>query len=155
MVCGVKIAMKKSECYNTEQLAEYSVGLGSKQWRQRVYGHLSVCSECRNELNAIESTAALLEGHPAQAAPDMWDSIRPQLVPQRSYFWNRVPVYAAAFAVLILAVILFWPLRTGQQDLQQSAYKYERYDSHATMLWNDPFADRASLVVYTSAGEDW
>lgn len=146
---------------NLEQLADYSVGLGSRAWRNKVEAHLAECSECRDELAMLTDAGELLSKAPARKAPDLWDNILPNLTPRRQTRpgWNQIfskPLYAG-FAVATMAAIvavIIWPVAVHKPEPQQYAFKLKQLDSHSTMLWNDPFADRVSLAVYTAAKEE-
>jgi len=149
--------MRASACFTTDELAEYSVGRGSGTWRHRVEEHLSRCSSCASEMAALEEVAGLIKQAATFEAPDLWHAIEPRLVP-RSRSWvsflfaapRRVYAAAATAAAVMVAGILLWqvPLRPPAQ--QTNVVKMERVDSHVTMMWSDPFADRVSLAVLDS-----
>ncbi len=152
--------MKATKCYTTEQLAEYSLEMGNKAWRDRVEKHLSDCSVCRDELASLVDAGALMSKMPTQKAPDLWESIAANLTPRRQSILHWIPMpgkplYAslALGILLVIVAISVWFVPVNKSEPQQTAFKFEQLDSHSTMLWNDPFADRVSLVVYNAASD--
>lgn|GEM_PF-4274183 len=154
------MTMKAKKCYTTEQLAEYSLGMGDKAWMDRVETHLLVCSLCRDELASLVDASVLLSRIPTQKAPDLWENIVPNLNPRRQSLLHWIPTFGrplyaslALAAMIIVVVISIWLVPVHKSG-NQTAFKYEQIDSHSTMLWNDPFADRVSLVVYNAASDE-
>jgi anti-sigma factor RsiW len=138
-------------------LAGYSVGKGSRGWRELVEEHLAGCTSCRAELAALEAVDGLVEKATTHHAPDLWEAIEPRLEPRRSpwfasIFSARRRVYAAAMtaAAATVAVALFWQKPVLQPAPQTNTVRLQRADSHVTMTWSDPFADRASLAILDS-----
>jgi hypothetical protein len=153
--------MKAQKCCTTEQLAEYSLGMGDRAWRKRIEIHLSECSACAEELASLTDAGALLGRIQIKKAPDLWDNIVPNLTPRRQSILHWIPMPGrplyASLALGILAVIVaisVWLVPVNKSEPQQTAFRFEQLDSHSTMLWNDPFADRVSLVVYNAASDE-
>lgn len=151
--------MRTSQCYTTEQLAEYSVGGGSEKWRRHVTEHLTHCSFCRSEVAALERVDNLLDDMKPAEAPDLWDKIAPNLAPVRRPWYSGVvavrrKVYAvtAAAAALAAFAVMVTVGPVGEKAPQDRAVKVEHVDNHTTMIWNDPFADKASLAVLAAEG---
>jgi anti-sigma factor RsiW len=153
--------MKAQKCYTTEQLAEYSLGMGNEAWRNGVEAHLTECSACKKELASLVDAGVLLDKFPTHKAPDLWENIAQNLTPRRQSLLHWIPtsgrpLYASlALGVLVVIVaISVWLVPVHKSGSQQTAFKFEQMDSHSTMLWNDPFADRVSLVVYNAASDE-
>jgi anti-sigma factor RsiW len=149
--------MRTDGCFTTEELAEYSVGRGNWAWRQRVEEHLTGCLSCSSELAAFGRVDDLLKQATTRKAPDLWYAIEPRLTPRRrswlqSTFAVPAKIYAGAATavVVVLAAVLLLLNPVRQQSPQSSAVKLEQVDSHVTMTWSDPFADRVSLAVIDS-----
>ena len=88
----------------------------------------------------------LVSDYAVEPAPDLWDAIRPNLAPRPSGigWWLRVhrlqtALAGASAAVAIAAWLVFAP--HPQPNLEAQGY----IASHASMSWNEPFADKAGL----------
>lgn len=149
--------MSVERCLTTDELAGYSVGKGSRGWRELVSEHLAGCTSCRAELAALEEVDSLVERATKRQAPDLWEAISPRLQPRMSPWFSSIfsarrRVYAAGMTVAAAAmvVVLFWQKPVLQPAPQTNTVRLQRADSHATMTWSDPFADRVSLAILDS-----
>lgn len=149
--------MRARACFTTEELADYSVGKGSGAWRHRVEEHLSRCSSCASEMAALEAVGDLVKQATKTEVPDLWHEIEPRLTPRkRPWFgawfptsWRRYAAAATGTAIIAAAALL-WQVPLRQPAQQTSPVRMEHTDSHVTMRWSDPFADRVSLAVIDS-----
>jgi anti-sigma factor RsiW len=123
--------------------------------------HLTECEECRQEVEELRATRDLVRRLqtppvPADFASSLWDRIERD-EPRRAFsIFGWVPRPALALAAVLLTVILLGvPLVKGRLDrLRASETGPEVFvRSYAPVAAEDPFADRAMLVlVHSDAG---
>jgi len=139
---------RSSECQRImELLPGYSVGGGSDRDRALIKAHLSECPSCAEELLALEQTAELVSGLSMDPAPDLWAAIRPNLAPRPAAgigWWLRVHRLQTALAGTAAAIALgAWLIVAPHPEPNIEAQGY--LTGHASMSWNEPFADKAGL----------
>ncbi len=139
------------------QLADYSVGRGSRWQRALIGRHLAACPVCRAEQAALDRTAALLARVPLESAPaGTWESIRasiataPRPVHVRTARpkWRLVMVAAAllAFAAGLLSLSpihrpqpVVVPITHADPEMQASL------ERHLSATHFAPLADEAAV----------
>lgn len=137
-------------------LSDYSVGGLSWRKKKAVKQHLDSCPECMRELTYLENTASLLDSIPQEEPPDfLWEKVRRKIIQQeqieKSFLqkivdwlrWRRIPALATGFAVLILAVGLYFSVWTTPTE--QESTVYAEMEQQTFSYWNTSFADRAAL----------
>ena len=128
-------------------LSDFAVGGGSDRERSLVREHLAACASCAGELRALERTSDLLKQAAMEPVPDLWDAIRPNLAPRSSAgigWWLRVHRLQTALAGTAAAIALAgWLVLAPHPQPNLEAQGY--IASHASMSWNEPFADKAGL----------
>ena len=88
----------------------------------------------------------LVERAAPETAPDQWAAIRSKLVPRPAGlgWWLRVHRLQTALAGAAAAVVLSaWLVMVPHPEPIVEAQGY--VTNHASMSWNEPFADRAGL----------
>jgi anti-sigma factor RsiW len=138
-----------------EMLPDYSVGMGSLILKAKIRAHLGRCPACAAELRALEETCQLVEKLPLQHAPDLWNAIQPHLKRRTSakpQFMHRLkPAFAGAVALAAAAIVISGgPVPQHHAETGTDMYSA----AHATMSWNQPFADTAELGMVPSVPSD-
>lgn len=133
------------------KLADYSVGGCSARLRRKIEDHVASCSKCARELDALARTASLIQEAGLEKAPDAWNAIVCRLRPKPLRTRTANPIWwlarhklhsaAAAGAVLITIGALLFTNIQNPPEIGANTY----FAHHATMSWNEPFADKAVL----------
>jgi anti-sigma factor RsiW len=144
------------ECIEVQNLlSEYSVGLIEGSRRAAIEQHLSVCPECRVELQKLNDVMLLVDGLDEVEPPaGLWNGVYNRITePEpRMGTWERiggwlqgqrrtwsVGLATAALAIAILASHVNHP------GVEKSFAAQEYIQGHAIYATQDPLADQAAL----------
>jgi len=154
------------ECSRIRKLLpDFAAGKGTSRARASVRRHLDSCPECARELRALERTAELLNRGLLEPAPDLWQAIRPNLVPRRAHagpgrlrWWFRTHRIQSAIAGVAAGAVIAVMMIVGPREPVETDSRIYQI-SHASMSWREPFADKAGLglagsVPFDSETED-
>ncbi len=96
----------------SDDLLQYVDGNLPEAEVERVTAHLAVCSDCRNELDCLQRTRALVQRRSEVPSPSLWDGVHARIEEEKVLsLWPHlewaakrlVPVCAAA--ALLVAVL--------------------------------------------------
>lgn len=127
------------------------IAAGNAKISAEVQAHLDGCPDCAREFYALRQTVELLNEVPMEPAPDLWEAIRPNLMPRESQtgamrlrWWFGKHRLQSAVAGVAAAVAIASLMLTGHQtppEADTQAY----FSTHVSMSWREPFADKAAL----------
>lgn len=136
------------KCRYCRKLSDYQVGLLSAPERAGLERHLQECGCCREELAALQRTAALLQPMQMSDAPrETWQQVQARMTPRKQRhhvpvrYW--VPAVAAVLLLLIVGMSLMGPLMNGGGALPMADAGYAQVQLAAD--WSNPLADKAAL----------
>lgn len=141
-------------------LPEFVVSHGKMPGGENIAAHLRECEECSEEFRLLERTGELLNVALTDPAPDQWDWISSQLALRPAgqgagvLDWFNAhkfqSILATAGVTTAIAIILMtWPHAMIGHDVQPL------YSSHASLSWNEPFADRAGQGLVSVTQQDF
>ena len=142
------------KCPTVPELSEYVEGNGSPQRRARLATHVDGCSNCHQEVLALQRTTLLLHNMPQPIIPtDMWPDVAARIVllPRFelvTWLW-RGALGVGVLASVAMSVFLLNRPRSPLLDAPYAATPYVL--QHQLLSARDPLADRANVGVLLSS----
>jgi len=138
------------QCPTINKLAEYQTEALANREQQAIHQHITNCTVCQRELQALESTVQLLATLPVPALPDnLWAGVAQHLpnnprIAFRQRWWKALAGAGVAAGIAIGLLVMHAPnARLPIAPASASAYVAD----HALLSSQDTFADRASIGV--------
>lgn len=163
------------QCHDIERiLPDYAIDNVSASVRQKVAEHLSQCSSCSKELEALQRTEFLVNTvQLAEPPAGLWAKVEAQitekpLAPERAKIgWNilhwlrlkPIPVFATAIIAFLVIGGLWWhytyltppePLQVPMVDEPIELYVTQ----HTASSFEDPTADKNGVGLMISTADE-
>lgn len=161
--------MRRDDCRTIlELLPQYHVGALRGRRLRAVEEHLSTCTECQRELEALSATAELLDAtEPLRPSRDLWPAVAAALRSRETrpaWFRSLVPVTpraavaASLLVVVIVAAVVLLPVRQSHEPaailprgVDDEALLFAQWHAEATLTsaLANPYA--AALTAFEAS----